>query len=106
MRDNVEYLSRVLSIIKSSKGGEINMYMFKYILKRLGLMIMTFLIIFLISFVLIKLLPIVVNVTIGQDKESCVVYGMPMVAFNIGAVAKQLPLEKIGAEIINAINKS
>ena len=30
---------------------------------------MTFLIIFLISFVLIKLLPIVVNVTIGQDKE-------------------------------------
>ena len=82
------------------------MYMFKYILKRLGLMIMTFLIIFLISFVLIKLLPIVVNVTIGQDKESCVVYGMPMVAFNIGAVAKQLPLEKIGAEIINAINKS
>ena len=45
------------------------MYMFKYILKRLGLMIMTFLIIFLISFVLIKLLPIVVNVTIGQDKE-------------------------------------
>ena len=69
MRDNVEYLSRVLSIIKSSKGGEINMYMFKYILKRLGLMIMTFLIIFLISFVLIKLLPIVVNVTIGQDKE-------------------------------------
>ena len=43
--------------------------------------------------------------TIGQDKESCVVYGMPMVAFNIGAVVKQLPLEKIGAEIINAINK-
>ncbi len=24
--------------------------------------------------------------TIGQDKESCVVYGMPMVAYNIGAV--------------------
>lgn len=45
------------------------MYMFKYILKRLGLMIMTFLIIFLISFVLIKRLPIVINVTIGQDKE-------------------------------------
>ena len=43
------------------------MYMFKYVLKRLGLMVMTFLIIFIVSFVLIKLLPIVVNVTIGQD---------------------------------------
>ncbi len=29
--------------------------------------------------------------TIGQDKESCVVYGMPMVAYQLGAVAKQLP---------------
>lgn len=43
--------------------------------------------------------------TIGQDKETCVVYGMPMVAFNIGGVIKQLPLEKIGAEIINQINR-
>jgi len=33
--------------------------------------------------------------TIGQDKESCVVYGMPMVAFNIGAVITQTSLEKI-----------
>lgn len=33
--------------------------------------------------------------TIGQDKDSCVVYGMPMVAFNIGAVTKQCPLNKI-----------
>jgi len=33
--------------------------------------------------------------TIGQDKESCVVYGMPMVAFNIGAVIKQTSLDKI-----------
>ncbi|MEG2074440.1 MAG: chemotaxis response regulator protein-glutamate methylesterase, partial [Angelakisella sp.] len=30
--------------------------------------------------------------TIGQDKESCVVYGMPMVAFNIGGVVKQASL--------------
>ena len=43
--------------------------------------------------------------TIGQDKDTCVVYGMPMVAYNIGGVMKQLPLEKIGAEIINQINK-
>lgn len=38
--------------------------------------------------------------TIGQDRNSCVVYGMPMVAFNIGAVAKQLSLERIGPELI------
>lgn len=42
--------------------------------------------------------------TIGQDKESCVVYGMPMVAFNIGGVEKQLPLDRIGAEIIRFLN--
>lgn len=38
--------------------------------------------------------------TIGQDKASCVVYGMPMEAYKLGAVAKQLPLEKICEEII------
>ena len=43
------------------------MYMFKYILKRLGLMVMTFVIIMVICFVLIKLLPYEPNVTIGQD---------------------------------------
>lgn len=45
------------------------MYMLKYILKRIGLMVMTFVIIFTICFVLIKLLPITINVTIGQDRE-------------------------------------
>ena len=30
--------------------------------------------------------------TIGQDKDTCVVYGMPMVAHNIGAVCQQAPL--------------
>lgn len=33
--------------------------------------------------------------TIGQDENSCVVYGMPKVAFNIGAVEKQASLEAI-----------
>jgi len=33
--------------------------------------------------------------TIGQNQETCVVYGMPMVAFNIGAVKEQLPLGSI-----------
>lgn len=33
--------------------------------------------------------------TIGQDKESCVVYGMPMVAYNIGAVSIQASCQNI-----------
>lgn len=43
------------------------MYMFKYILKRLGLMLMTFVIIMFMCFVLIKMLPIVVNAGAGED---------------------------------------
>lgn len=42
--------------------------------------------------------------TIGQDKESCVVYGMPMVAFNIGGVVKQASLEQIPTEMIKYLN--
>ena len=38
--------------------------------------------------------------TIGQDKESAVVYGMPMVAYNIGAVDIQKSLDEIPKEII------
>jgi two-component system chemotaxis response regulator CheB len=33
--------------------------------------------------------------TIGQDKESCVVYGMPMEAYKLGAVCKQASLLNI-----------
>ena len=33
--------------------------------------------------------------TIGQDKETCVVYGMPMVAYQQEAVCQQAPLTKI-----------
>lgn len=33
--------------------------------------------------------------TIGQDESSCVVYGMPKVAYNIGAVEKQSTLRQI-----------
>ena len=43
------------------------MYMFKYVSKRLGLMLFTFFIIFTMCFVLIKLLPIPTNVLPGQD---------------------------------------
>ncbi len=42
--------------------------------------------------------------TIGQDKESSVVYGMPMVAYNIGAVVKQVALDEITQTLKNYIN--
>jgi len=42
--------------------------MFKYVLKRLGLMLMSFCVIMFMCFVLIKLLPLVVNVQQGQDQ--------------------------------------
>jgi len=38
--------------------------------------------------------------TFGQDEESCVVYGMPMVAFNMGGVSEQLPLTSIGDAVL------
>ena len=38
--------------------------------------------------------------TIGQDEASCVVYGMPMVAFNMGGVSEQLPLSSIGNAVL------
>ena len=41
--------------------------------------------------------------TIGQDEESCVVYGMPGVAYKIGAVMKQLPLNGIAEEILSKV---
>ena len=45
------------------------MYMFKYVTKRVGLMLFTFLVIFTMCFVLIKLLPIPTNALPGQDPE-------------------------------------
>lgn len=41
--------------------------------------------------------------TIGQDEASCVVYGMPKVAYEIGAVERQLPLHKVADGIISFI---
>jgi two-component system chemotaxis response regulator CheB len=43
--------------------------------------------------------------TIGQDESSSLVYGMPRAAFEIGSVAKQLPLHRIGAHIVNSTNQ-
>ncbi len=41
--------------------------------------------------------------TIGQDKDSCVVYGMPMEAYNIGAVEVQAPLYNIADIILDSL---
>jgi len=38
--------------------------------------------------------------TIGQDAESSLVYGMPRAAHEIGAVARQLPLDQIGPALL------
>ncbi|MDD2211579.1 MAG: chemotaxis-specific protein-glutamate methyltransferase CheB [Clostridia bacterium] len=42
--------------------------------------------------------------TIGQDEDSSVVYGMPKVAYEIGAVEKQTALENIPREIYSILN--
>ncbi|MDR0196690.1 MAG: chemotaxis response regulator protein-glutamate methylesterase, partial [Oscillospiraceae bacterium] len=41
--------------------------------------------------------------TIGQDKDTCIVYGMPMVAFNMGGVVKQAPLQSITGIILDKL---
>lgn len=38
--------------------------------------------------------------TVGQNEKTCVVYGMPRVAQELGAVETQLPLGSIGEEIL------
>lgn len=38
--------------------------------------------------------------TVAQDKDSCVVYGMPMEAVKLGGIAKQLPLDKIAEDLL------
>lgn len=44
-------------------------------------------------------------VTIGQDQATSVVYGMPKVAWEMGAVQTQLPIDKIAAEILKTASK-
>lgn len=43
--------------------------------------------------------------TLGQDEKSCVVYGMPKVAYEEGAVMEQLPLNKIASRLVDIINR-
>lgn len=44
--------------------------------------------------------------TIGQDEKTSVVYGMPMVAYNIGAVQKQCALGDIEGEIMKYLKEN
>lgn len=41
--------------------------------------------------------------TLGQDEASCVVYGMPKAAYDIGAVTKQVSLDHMGHHIMSAL---
>lgn len=43
--------------------------------------------------------------TIGQDEQSCVVYGMPKIAFEIGAVEKQASLDNIPQHVISFLRE-
>ncbi|MDD7403507.1 MAG: chemotaxis response regulator protein-glutamate methylesterase [Butyribacter sp.] len=42
--------------------------------------------------------------TVGQDEKSCVVYGMPKVAYDIGAVTYRVSLENIASKVYNIFN--
>lgn len=42
--------------------------------------------------------------TIGQDENSSIVYGMPKVAYNIGAVNRQLSLDKIANSLLDLLS--
>jgi two-component system, chemotaxis family, protein-glutamate methylesterase/glutaminase len=42
--------------------------------------------------------------TLGQDEASCIVYGMPKVAFEIGAVGRQVPLERMADRLLQLSN--
>lgn len=43
--------------------------------------------------------------TIGQDEASCVVYGMPKVAYDIGAVQHRLSLSMIAGKVYSLLSK-
>ena len=43
--------------------------------------------------------------TIGQDQQTSVVYGMPKVAFELGAVEKQVPLQQIPRTLLSMLGR-
>jgi two-component system, chemotaxis family, protein-glutamate methylesterase/glutaminase len=42
------------------------------------------------------------GITLGQDEESALIYGMPRVAFEVGAVMRQHPLDHVADAILDA----
>ncbi|WP_045216915.1 protein-glutamate methylesterase/protein-glutamine glutaminase [Desulfonatronovibrio magnus] len=44
-------------------------------------------------------------VVIGQDEDTCVVYGMPKMAHDAGVVDIMVPLERIAAEIVSTVKR-
>ncbi len=42
--------------------------------------------------------------TLGQDQASCIVYGMPKVAWEMGGVQRQVPLQCLADEISHLAN--
>ena len=44
--------------------------------------------------------------TLGQDEKSSIVYGMPKVAFEMGGVQKQVPLDSMASEIVRVVENS
>lgn len=43
--------------------------------------------------------------TVGQSPETCVVYGMPKVAYEIGAVMEQIPLTRIHLKMLDYVKR-
>lgn len=44
--------------------------------------------------------------TLGQNEKTCVIYGMPKVAFELGAVERQLPLSRISNAILELCDRN
>lgn len=44
--------------------------------------------------------------TLGQNESTCVVYGMPRAAFELGAVDRQLPLAAVGPAILDLCSQA
>ena len=44
--------------------------------------------------------------TLGQDEDSSIVYGMPRVAWELGAVQKQVSLENMASELSRIVREN